>query len=291
MLLKDKKNLIVVPCDFTEEAQIALNHATKIAQQSKDEVRLLHIFNRESKSKLRKVGVGEEAVYERLKEWSERNQKETGVVTSYHAEEGSIFTTISEYLKGIGASIMVMGTHGVRGVQHLVGSFAMKVILISPVPVIVVQKRDVKDIGIKKIVLPIDYNRHGKNKVSYTIALAKYFNSEVHILQEKSSDEFYQKQILLNTNNAIQHLEQNNIKYKEIKENFGGGSFVKHIIRYAAKTNADLIVITSRPDQESVADLFIPSGEVDLINNDAMIPVMCVNPFENTAHLSIAGVS
>ncbi|MBE2247489.1 MAG: universal stress protein [Candidatus Competibacteraceae bacterium] len=290
MLSKDKKNLIVVPCDFTEEAQIALNHASRIAKQSTDEVRLLHIFNRESKSKLRKESAGEEAVYAKLKEWAEKNQNETGITTTYHAEEGSIFTTIAEYIKETDAAMMVMGTHGVRGVQHFVGSFAMKVVTSSPVPVIVVQKKDVDASGINKIVLPIDHNRHGKNKVSYAISIAKYFGAEVHVFEEYSSDEFYSKQIKLNTNYAIQRLEENNVKYIEVKEDFSSGSFTKHLIRHAAKIEADLIVISSHADQESIADLFLRSNEVEMINNDAMIPVMCVNPFENTSHLSVAGV-
>lgn len=290
MLSKDKKDLIIVPCDFTEEARIALNHASKIAQQSSDEVRLLHIFNSESKAKLRKENAGEEAVYEKLKEWAETNEKETGIKTTYHAEEGSIFTTIAEYIEDSGASLMVMGTHGVRGVQHLVGSFAMKVVTSSPVPVIVVQKKDVDKTGFKKIVLPIDHNRHGKNKVSYAIALAKYFNAEIHVFEEQSSDEFYSKQIKLNASFAKARLEENNIPFVEVKEDFSSGSFTKHLIRHAAKIDADLIVISSHSDQDSLADLFLRSSEVELINNDAMIPVMCVNPFENTAHLGVAGV-
>ncbi len=290
MLSKDKKDLIVVPCDFTEEAKIAMNHASKIAQQSNDEVRLLHIFNSESKAKLRKENAGEEAVYNKLKEWAEENEKATGIKTTYHAEEGSIFTTISEYITDCNASLMVMGTHGVRGVQHLVGSYAMKVVTSSPVPVIVVQKKDVDKTGFKKIVLPIDHNRHGKNKVSYAIALAKYFNAEIHLFEEYSSDEFYSKQIKLNASFAKARLEDNNIPYIEVKEDFSSGSFSKHLIRHAAKIDADLIVISSHSDQDSIADLFLRSSEVELINNDAMIPVMCVNPFENTSHLGVAGV-
>lgn len=290
MLSKDKKDLIVVPCDFTEEAKIAMSHASKIAQQSNDEVRLLHIFNSESKAKLRKENAGEEAVYNKLKEWAEANEKETGIKTTYHAEEGSIFTTISEYITDSNAALMVMGTHGVRGVQHFVGSFAMKVVTSSPVPVIVVQKKDVDKIGFKKIVLPIDHNRHGKNKVSYAIALAKYFNAEIHLFEEHSSDEFYNKQIKLNASFAKARLEDNNIPYTEVKEDFSSGSFTKHLIRHAAKIDADLIVISSHSDQDSIADLFLRSSEVEMINNDAMIPVMCVNPFENTSHLGVAGV-
>lgn len=290
MLSKNKKDLIIVPCDFTEEARIALSHASKIAQQSKDEVRLLHIFNSESKAKLRKQNAGEEYVYNQLKEWAEDNEKETGIKTTYHAEEGSIFTTIAEYISDSNASLMVMGTHGVRGVQHLVGSYAMKVVSSSPVPVIVVQKKDVDKTGFKKIVLPIDHNRHGKNKISYAIALAKYFNAEIHVFEEKSSDEFYSKQIKLNANFAIARFEDNNVSYVEAKEEYGSGSFSKHLIRYAVKIDADLIVISSHSDQDSIADLFLPSREVEIINNDAMIPVMCVNPFENISHLGVAGV-
>src|SRR6202008_1479995 len=117
MLNKEKKDLIISLCDFTPEAEVALNHASKIAEHNHDEVRLLHIINSDSKSKSKKANEGEEAVYDKLKSLAEKNYNETKVTPSYHAEEGSIFSSVGEYVKEAEAQLVVFGTHGVRGMQ------------------------------------------------------------------------------------------------------------------------------------------------------------------------------
>jgi nucleotide-binding universal stress UspA family protein len=285
MLSKDKKDLIIVPFDFTIEAETALNHASKIAAQSKDEIRLVHIINKESKAKLKKENLNEDEIFSRLKITSETNKKNTGIETSYHAEEGDIFTTISEYAKDAGASLIVLGTHGVHGMQHIVGANSMKVIASCKMPVIVVQKKNIAEDGYKRIIVTIDYNKLGKNKIYHAASVAKYFNAEVHLYEEKSSDEFLQKQIKLNAFHASTVMKENNIVFKEVLED-GSSSFEKNLIRYASSINADLIVISTHQDENSIMELFFRSIEVNIINNDAMIAVMSVNPIENTAHLS-----
>ena len=50
-------------------------------------------------------------------------------------------------LKKKSASAIIMGTHGAKGMQKLFGSFAMKVIISTSVPFMVVQK----DSEIKKV--------------------------------------------------------------------------------------------------------------------------------------------
>jgi len=289
MLTRDKKDLIIVPCDFTEQARTAISHASRIAVQGEDEVRLLHIINNETRAKLKKAHAGEETVYEELKQWAEENKAETGVTTSYHAEEGSIFTTIGEYISDSDASLVVMGTHGVKGIQHIVGAFAMKVIASSQVPVIIVQSKKIAKDGYKKIILPIDHNRHGKNKTAYAISIAKYFDGEVHIFESRETDEYIANHVKLNLNHARQYLDQNRVRYTVVTEKAGEGSFIKQLVRYASKIEADMIVISSEHDKQGMADLILGKNEVQIINNDAQIAVMCVNPIQDTMHLGVFG--
>ena len=67
--------------------------------------------------------------------------------------------------------LIVMGTHGVKGIQRLTGSYALKVIRHSKVPFIVVQTK--KSSGeIKDIVLPIKFSQETKSKLSITASIA-----------------------------------------------------------------------------------------------------------------------
>jgi nucleotide-binding universal stress UspA family protein len=244
MLNKEKKDLIISLCDFTPEAEVALNHATKIAEQSHDEIRLLHIINNETKSKLKKTNETEDAVYKKLKELSEKNYQEHKVLTSYHAEEGSIFTSVGEYVKETEAGLVIFGTHGVRGMQHIVGANSLKVILSCPVPVIVVQKKKADYHGYKKIVLPIDHSKFGKNKIGHAISMAKYFKSEVVIFESLEKDPHLTNLIKNNVIYAENLLKAEQINYTHCTEDPTKGNFAKQIIKHSAEVDADLIVIT-----------------------------------------------
>ncbi len=290
MINKEKKDLIISLCDFTPEAEVALSHACKIAEQSHDEVRLLHIINSDTKSKLKKNHEGEEAVYQKLKEWSENNYKATNIITSYHAEEGSIFSTIGEYVKETEAGLVVFGTHGVRGMQHIVGANSLKVILSCPVPVVVVQKKKADYHGYKKIMLPIDHSKFGKNKIAHAIQMAKNFNSEVIVFESLEKDPHLTNLIHNNVTFASNLLKAEKITFTHHKEDPTKGNFARQIIKHSAEVDADLIVITSQHDTDTIGDFFFGNHEVDIINNDAQIAVMCVNPVQN-ANVSISGIN
>jgi nucleotide-binding universal stress UspA family protein len=287
MLTQGKKDLIIVPYDFTDQAETALLHASTIAAQNKDEVRLLHIINDQSKTRLKNRGYTETTIEGALKEIAARNQTTHGVTTSFHAEEGNLLTDIGAYAKQSGAQFCVMGTHGVHGIQHIVGANAMKVVASSPAPVIIVQKRKPDSGGYKKIVLPIDENKRGKNKIAYTISIAKYFKSEVFIFEAHTTDEYAAHHIANSTQLAVEYFRANGIRYQIEKEQPGKGTYAKQLIRFSGEIGADLVAISSHHDREGVVDFFLSHHEVDIINNDLQMAVMCVNPMEPVDHLEI----
>jgi nucleotide-binding universal stress UspA family protein len=280
MFHKEKKDYIVSLYDFTPEAEVALNHASLIAGQTGNEVQLLHIINNDTPSKLKKLGAQPERVFDELKKRAEKNQAETQVPTSFHAVEGSIFTKISEYTEELGAVLIVLGTHGVRGIQHVVGARSLRVILSATMPVIVVQKTKAHYHGYKKILVPIDYSRFGKNKIENAIAIASYFKSEVILFKSGEKDPYLAEIIKTNLSYATFLLKVDQIPYTLHEENIEEGSFSVQIIDLAAETNTDLIVISSEHTSLTLKDLFFGIHEIDIINNPGEIAVMCVNPLE-----------
>lgn len=287
MLTKGKKDLIIVPFDFTVQSETALSHASKIAMQSEDEVRMLHIINSETNSRLKKIGKEALGAEGALKEIAEKNQKESGVLTTYHTEDGSIFSSIGAYADEAGASLAVMGTHGVHGFQHIVGANALKVITSASVPFVVVQKRKIDPDGYKKIVVPVDGNIKGKNKITAAIDLAQYFNSKIFIFEANTTDTFVANRIAVNLKMIEGYIQDHNIPFEHVKEE-GKGSFAKQLIKYSAHIDADLIVISSHSDNEGLMDYIFGNDEVQVLNNDPQIAVLCVNPVStSTSDVSI----
>ena len=195
-------------------------------------------------------------------------------------KEGSIFTTIGEVADDEQAQLIVMGTHGVKGVQHLVGAYALKVVAGSKVPVVIVQHKLPKAHGYMKIVSPIDFSVETKQKTLQTMAVAKMFNADVHLFQQAGYDESVDNKIRLNTQFVKRHLEQQDITFTEATQENKKGDFAKDFIAYAKSVDADLIVILTTVEK-GIKDLVLGTEEQKVINNTEEIPVMCVNPLQN----------
>ncbi|MFT4682310.1 MAG: nucleotide-binding universal stress UspA family protein [Flavobacteriales bacterium] len=282
---KTKEPIILVPTDFTEEAENAVAHAAKIAKAGGDEVRLIHIVNNDTKSKLKKAKESLDDLRDRMQKMADAITAEHGIKADYHLREGSIFSTIGEVAEETNARLLVMGTHGVKGVQRIVGAFAVKVITTSPVPVIIVQRKRPADHGIKNIVSPIDHSRETKQKIIHIVSMAKKFDSEVHLFASYESDEF-----LINARNnniawAENLLRKNGVSFRVDHAESSGGGHAKQSIKYASEVGADMLVILTDDGDVSVTEFVLGPDHEKVINNDAQIPVMCVNPIQELYHI------
>jgi len=275
--MKNKKEKIVlVPTDFTEVANYAIDHAAGIAKLLNGKVALLHVINKETKAFLKKEHLTESAINDKLGVIASNVEKKYNVKLDYIAEKGSIFKTIAKVTKDISAEVVVMGTHGKIGVQHLIGSFALKVIESSPVPVIVVQERDFGK-GYKNIIFPIDETVETKQKVNWAIHIAKIFDSTIHLFGIKSNDEFLCDKIERDIAQIKNILSKNGIKHTDIISEDSYSNFGKSINVYSDNIKADLIMIMTNPDQ-LLPDFILSPWAEQVLFNSFKIPVMCINP-------------
>lgn len=272
--MAEKSPILLVPYDFTEAADTAVDHAGKLARKTGDELRLVHIVNKDTKAKLKKAGESLDDLNKRLKERCEK-LAEAGLKADFHLREGSIFTAIGELAEEIGARLLFMGTHGVIGMQHITGSWAVKVITSSPVPTIVVQKKPASTDGYKRIVFPIDASKETKQKVIHTISIAKQFGAKVYMLASHETDEFLQNALRNNIAWAKNMFGKNGVEF-EVEQS--EGNLPKETINYASKLNADLIVILTDDGEVNFSDIVLGPDAEKIINNEAQIATMCVNP-------------
>lgn len=275
--MEKEKQIIVVPWDFTEKADHALAHAAKIAKMINARVDLLHIVDR-------KIKTGEYKKKEaKLNRAALKGQELYDTEVHMALIPGSIFTSIAEFVNEHGANLVVMGTHGMKGMQKLTGSWALKVLVGSKVPFIVVQDmpRDMEKY--QNIVFPVDFRSENKEKLKMAIFMGKYFDSKVHILKTVTSDKSLLKKTNINLNFAIKYLIQNNIEYEihDMKK----GSMAQQTIQFAESIEADLILIMTTKNI-TVADYMLGAQEQQIIANSSMIPVCCVNPRASFAKVS-----
>ncbi len=261
--------LIVVPWDFTEVAGFALRHAIRIAKQVNNEIVLLHILE-----KGLMPGV-ESARREKLRAIAEETATKNNLTVKHHVTKGSIFTEIADYANDNEANLVVMGTHGMKGMQKLTGSWALKVIVRSKAPFIVVQDPPKDEEKFGHIVFTVDFHKENKEKMAMAIFMGKYFDSKVHLLKTITTDSNLLKKININVNFAIKYFMQNNIEY-EIHD-MPKGNLAQQTIEFAQSINADMIVLMTTKNI-TMADYVVGASEQYIIANSSKIPVCCINP-------------
>lgn len=274
--MEENKKLIVVPWDFTPVAEHALAHAVKIGRMVNNDICLLHIVDKGIKA------AEEKDKKTKLQKIVEENSAKYNAVITWHISKGSIFKEIAEFANDKEASVVVMGTHGMKGMQKLTGSWALKVIVKSKVPFIVVQEPPADQERYHNIVFPIDFRAENKEKMKMAIFMGKYFDSKVHLIVAESVDPSLAKKTKINLNFGIKYLIQNNIAY-EVNE-IPKGDFAQQTLDYAINIKADLILIVTTKNI-TFADYIVGASEQYMIANSSKIPVCCVNPRTSFANV------
>jgi len=265
-----EKRTILIPWDFTTVADYALLHGFKIAKGiDSKKIALIHITKKEKDN--------EEAMV-RLVQVAKENAEKFNIEIEPIVREGSIFTTIGEVAAEINAELVIMGTHGLHGMQKLTGSWALKVIVSSRVPFVVVQEPP-KDNPLKDIVFPIDFKWENKEKLNWASYFYNYFSPKFHILKPNTTDVGFINKIKANMTFARKFMDGKGIAY-ELYTPDGKKNFAIETIDFAKNMDADLILIVSTKNI-GFSDYVLGASEQYIIANSARIPVMVINPRED----------
>lgn len=272
--MEQEKKTIMVTWDFSAVSYHALKHAIRLSYILKNNILLFHIV---------KDAAGEEAARKQMERVVEEIKNDMGEEVAFHIRQGNIFKAIADYAteEADNISLVIMGTHGIKGSQKLFGSWALRVIAGSSVPFIVIQDQPGKKSRYTDIVFPIDFRSENKEKLQWAIFLGKYLNSKIHLYKSPIVDKDLQKKMNVNLNFAIRFLIQNNIEY-EIHTSTRTKNYQKELLAFSKKIDADLILITTTK-HITRADFIFGAKEQYLLSNSEKIPVMCVNPKSNFA--------
>ncbi len=275
-----KRSIILVPHDFTPIADSAVNYAIEVAKLFNNEIYLLHIVESgilESKSSVER---DQSESIAKLNAIAERiNQQTPALKVSPIVKRGSIFETIGETADELDTNLVVMGTHGIKGLQFVTGSRAIKVITSSSAPFVVVQQKPLGAQGFKNIVLPLDLTAETKAKLPWAVYLGKNFGATFHLFVKEEKDQFLAKRVQNNLAFAEGFFQKNGVNYT-VTHDTEGGDFARQTIRFASGKDADLIVIMTQVKEE-LTDYVLGLDDQRIVANDAQIPVMCVNPKED----------
>ena len=190
-MLQIKK--ILIPMDDSPCAERAFSHAAHLAERYGAERHVLHVIEASDADPGRPgvvtVAEGEGAGPPSfpLREgtsFPEGEVRRPGVVEAQH-EGASVAEGILDYAAQHGVDLIVMGTHGRRGVDRLfLGSVAEEVVRRSVVPVFSVcegEEQHAPD-AVARMLVPVDFSRHARAALAYARALAADYGAEVEVL-------------------------------------------------------------------------------------------------------------
>lgn len=257
---------VLVPYDFTHVAKNAVAHAAIVSKNLETGITLLHIIGR---------GDNQEDLEKKLKEDADELSKQFNKEITCIVRRGSIFRTIKKVANELSSALIVMGTHGLKGIQKLTGSRALKVIAGSRIPFLVIQDAPKSGLGYDKLVFPVDFKRENKEKLKWVDFMHDYFNSKIFLLTHKSKGEI-EKRTQANLSFSTTFLEKRKIDYELISFDTQK-DFSQKTVQFTKEKDADLIIIMTTRDL-TIQNYIVGPQEQYMIANEEKIPVLVINP-------------
>ncbi|WP_417872747.1 universal stress protein [Xanthomarina gelatinilytica] len=272
-------NKIIVPIDFSEHSEYALEAAVKLAKGNDAEIIALHMLEM-SDSVLTSTDSEQQqkAVFflklaeKRFNEFLDKPYLKEANVTPL-VKHFKVFSEVNDVAKDQGADLIVMGSHGTSGLSEIfVGSNTEKVVRHSEVPVLVLKHKFNKD-HLKDVVFASDFSAESVAVYQKAKTLFQDFKAKLHLLHVNlPSDRFRStNEIDQTVSNFLMKAEGNLDKLSQI--NFVSDYTVeKGVLNFANKIGADLIAVATH-GRTGIAHFFEGSISEDIANH-AVLPVM-----------------
>ena len=268
---------ILVPIDFSEQAECAMKTAAGIARKSGAEIFLLHMLDlpmnetdmsaHGDASKPAKV-LYLQKIHQKIDELT-KSPFLKGIKVSEEVRFHKTFSGIIDYSHELKTDLIVMGSQGATGLKEMfIGSNTEKVVRNSDVPVLVV-KKGVGEFSLDKIVFASDFSDEVKPSFGRFLNFAAKFNAEVHLL-------------FVNTVHNFEPTKETNKRLREFVVDFdlpkhslniyNDTSIERGILNFSKDIEANVIALNTH-QRSGLSSMFNESISEDLVNH-ALKPVI-----------------
>lgn len=198
-----KINKILVPVDFSECSNKAVEFTLHLGEKFNSHITLLHIVSlfHEDVDQENRLHDFEKVIQKREQWISDKLKEHENTADQHKVKVDSVllrgFTTadkILEYTQENNFDLVVMGSHGRTGIKHLLqGSVSEKVVRLSKIPVLTIH-HSAKNYNPKVILVPIDFSKFSKIAVELAQFFAKLYNAKIiflHVIEQVIHPAFY----------------------------------------------------------------------------------------------------
>ena len=254
---------ILCPIDFSEFSVKAYDYAQSLAWHYKAELLVQHVrysfpafyidaAYKEIRRKLRNDAL------RKLREFAKR-QTRILVQPQCVVQDGNASDKILSFAETQGVNLIVMGTHGLRGVDRLMlGSVTERVLRKACCPVLVVRKpvhdfvspgENADPINLKRIVLCMDFSDHAHRALKYALSIAREYHAELtllHVLEHLPGSKDLQSATAKVTKQLKELVSTRARKPSLVKFLVRIGKPYQEIIEVASETQTDLAIMGVR---------------------------------------------
>lgn len=269
---------ILVPIDFSKEAENAARVAAHIARKTGSEIFLVHMLELPvttvDPAEMNAISSEPQIIYF-MKLAHEKFEKFIGLpffkglkvvesVQFQHAFSGIIAESEKSNI-----DLIVMGSQGASGLQEMfIGSNTEKVVRRSKIPVLVI-KKEVDQFEINDMIFASDFNKESKSTFQRVANFANLFDAKVHLLYINTIHNF----------NTTKNIEKRITEFMDdfdftnyTTKIYNDISIEKGILSYARDIDADLIALNTH-GRSGLSQLFNGSIGQELANH-ALRPVI-----------------
>lgn len=269
---------ILVPIDFSVQAEYAARVATDIARQTGAKILLLHMLELPS-GVVDPTSFGASTntptsllflkrAHEKFEDFKDQDffkgiKMEESVL--FHKAFDGIITESKKHK----ADLIVMGSRGTSGLEEmLVGSNTEKVVRNSEIPVLVI-KQEIKDLNVKNLVFASNFKYKNRSAFQKILDFAMLFNAKLHLLKINTIHNFETTKA---SSDAIRNFINNYDLGDYTLNIYNDVSIEAGILNFSKAIDADIIVLNTH-GRRGLAHLFNGSIGEDLANH-AKLPVV-----------------
>ncbi|WP_400075097.1 universal stress protein [Winogradskyella sp. R77965] len=263
-------NKILVPTDFSEQAENALKVAAMLAKKHHAEIYLLHMM--EIPMQHVDPGMSHQDVPEALFFMKLAHKRFEDLIASDYLEGITVhetvkaditFNEIKDACEEFDIDLIVMGSHGASGIKEMfVGSNAEKVVRTSVVPVLVI-KNEHETFEVSDFVFASDFKNDNKETYKQAVKFANAFDSKIHLLMVNTANNFLTS---YEANSRIEDFISGQTFENYTITVHNDTSVEQGILNFSKDIDADLIGISTH-GRQGIAHFFNSSISEDLVNH------------------------
>lgn len=280
--MKAARKQIIVPYNFSDEADIALVNAYTIAKFIHGQIILLYVIDQgdfiqqllRTESEIKAI---EAQVKTRLEKIADKATKESGVVVTTMVRRGKIYEEILDSAREISARFIMLGKREVLPAEPgELGSKITRIVRAADTPVITVPGKKGVVLDYQHIVVPIDLTQRTREKVFNAISFGQHYNATVHLVSVLIGGVKARESRILKKMQRIQDMIQENDVKSTIKLYERTGKPIHRLVLdYSTEINADLIMVMTHKEANR-HDNYIGAVAYKIIN-ESNIPVVSFN--------------